>query len=438
MRQRTNRRDFLKATTAAGVGFWVAGGVSPPESRAAIETINFGCVGVGGKGTSDAADASREGNIVAICDIDENSLNKAARRYSSAQKYFDCRKMLDEMGKTIDAITVSTPDHTHTVPTAMALQQGIACYTQKPMTHSIYEARLLGHMAAKYKVATQMGNQGTALPNLRKAAAQIQSGCLGKVSEVHVWTNRPIWPQGLSRPTETETCPPEVHWDLFIGPAPMRPYSQVYHPFKWRGWWDFGTGALGDMACHTLNMPFAALDLRDPISVMAQTSGHNKETYPSWSIIEYEFPATDARAAVKLFWYDGKKLPPEGLLKGEKMVSSGSLIVGEKGSLYAPGDYAEKELKYLGVEAPDVEFKKSPGHFKEFAQAIKGDEPAMSNFPDYASPLTETVLLGNLAVWADGKKIEWDAKNMVATNAPEVAEIIRPEYHNGYTLDAIA
>ncbi len=265
MRQHTNRRDFLKATTAAGVGFWVAGGVSVRESRAAIETINFGCVGVGGKGASDSADASREGNIVAICDIDENSLNKAARRFSSAKKYFDSRKMLDEMGKTIDAITVSTPDHTHTVATAAALKQGIACYTQKPMTHSIYEARLLGHLAKKHNVATQMGNQGTALPNLRRAAAQVKSGFLGDVTEVHVWTNRPIWPQGLDRPTEETPCPSEIHWDLFIGPAPMRPYSPVYHPFKWRGWWDFGTGALGDMACHTLNMPYAALDLRDPI-----------------------------------------------------------------------------------------------------------------------------------------------------------------------------
>jgi predicted dehydrogenase len=220
----------------------------------------------------------------------------------------------------------------------------------------------------------------------------------------------------------------------------MRPYSPVYHPFKWRGWWDFGTGALGDMACHTLNMPYAALDLRDPISVQAQTSGHNKETYPSWSIIEYEFAANDWRPDLKLFWYDGKKLPPASLLGGEQPAGSGALIVGDKGSLYVKGDYADREenIKYMGVEAPEVEFKKSPGHFKEFAQAVKGGEPAMSNFPDYASPLTETVLLGNLAVWADGKKIEWDAKNMVATNAPEVAEIIRPEYQNGYTLDAIA
>jgi predicted dehydrogenase len=404
------------------------------ESRAANETINFGCVGVGGKGSSDSASANRAGNVVAICDIDENTLNKAARRYPKAKKYFDYRKMLDDLGKSIDALTVSTPDHTHAVATAAALRSGIACFTQKPMTHAIWEARRLGELATKHNVATQMGNQYTAHRNLRKAAAQIQAGALGKVKEVHVWTNRPIWPQGLDRPSETPPVPSHIKWDLFIGPAPMRPYSPIYHPFKWRGWWDFGTGALGDMACHTLNMPFAALNLRDPISVQAETSGHNKETYPSWSVIEYEFAATGTRPDLKMWWYDGKKLPPAELLQGQSVASSGSLLIGEKGTLYAPGDYAEKGLNYLGVDPPDVEYQESPGHFTEFVNAIKGGEPAMSNFPGYASPLTEVVLLGNLAVWADGKKIEWDAEKLEATNAPEVAQIVRPEYHHGYTL----
>ena len=434
MKRGTNRRDFLKTTAVTGVGFWVAGGVSPKASRAAIETVNFGCIGVGGKGQSDSADAARNGNIVAICDIDDMTLGKAAVRWPKAQKFYDYRKMFDEVGKSIDAVTVSTPDHTHAPATATALRMGIACYTQKPMTHAIYEARKLGELARENNVATQMGNQYTASDGLRKAAAVIQAGALGKIKEVHVWTNRPVWPQGLDRPEETPPVPDHIHWDEFIGPAKFRPYHPAYHPFKWRGWWVFGTGALGDMACHTMNMPYAALDLRNPTSVQAETSGHNKETYPSWSVINYQFPANDKRDALTLMWYDGGKLPERDVFQGAEVNQSGAIVVGEKGSLYAPGDYAESYQLLGGATEPEVEFKRSPGHFEEFVNAIKGGEPAMSNFPDYASPLTEVVLLGNLAVWADGKKIEWNAEKMQATNAPEVEHIIRPEYREGYSL----
>jgi predicted dehydrogenase len=304
-----------------------------------------------------------------------------------------------------------------------------------------------------------MGNQGTANNSLRTAAAIIKSGAVGTVKEVHVWTNRPVWPQGEGRPADApygdaelieikndkEEITNRVYWSDFIGVAEFRPYHPAYHPFKWRGWWDFGTGALGDMACHTLNMPFMALNLRDPLSVQATTSGHNKETFPSWSVIDYQFGELDGRAPLKFVWYDGgKKVDPE-LLKGQKLADSGCLIIGDKDSLYAPGDYAEREILLLsGAELPKVEFPQSPGHFEEWTQAIKGGPAAMSNFPDYAGGLTETVLLGNLAVWAAdqpeeaGKKIEWDAAKLTATNAPEVAEIVKPVYHNGYSLDSIA
>jgi predicted dehydrogenase len=304
---------------------------------------------------------------------------------------------------------------------------------------------------------------------LREAAQIIKSGALGTVKEVHVWTNRPVWPQGLARP-EPEPVPLHVHWFEFIGPAKMRPYSVAYHNFKWRGWWDFGTGALGDMACHTLNMPYMALNLRDPVSVQAVTSGHNGETYPSWSVITCQFPELNGRAALKFMWYDGGKRPEtEQYKKAEEValgraeeskakklrgsLRSGCFVVGDKAWLLAPGDYAGDGLYMPEPELPKVEFERSPGHFEEWVRAIKGGAPARSNFPDYAAGLTETVLLGNLAVWAaagdqssakgsgevkdgvQGKKIEWDAKNLVAKNAPEVAHIVKPEFHNGYKLE---
>jgi predicted dehydrogenase len=465
MAGRTHRRRFLKASVATGIGFWVAGGISPRPSRAAIDTINFASIGVGGKGSSDSADAAAHGNMVAICDIDERNLNRAAAKWPNAKKYFDFRKMLEEMGKSIDAVTVSTPDHTHAVASAMAMKMGKACFTQKPLTHSVWEARQLAEIARTMKVATQMGNQGTAETNLRTSAALIKAGVIGKVKEVHVWTNRPIWPQGLDRPKDEPPCPPEVHWDEFLGPAPYRPYHPAYHPFKWRGWWDFGTGALGDMACHTLNMAYMALNLRDPISIIAETPGHNRETYPAWSVIRYEFGELNGRPPVTLIWYDGGKKPPRELLppreafKGPdgkplieneqqyaNVINTGCLVIGEKGSLFSPGDYGG-DSRHTGVwfdnkeyvlqpqiKEPRVEVKVSPGHFREWVDAIKGGEPAMSNFPDYAGGLTETVLLGNLAVWASGKKILWDAKKLEATNAPEVAHVIKPEFREGYSL----
>ena len=434
MQHKNTRREFLKTTAVAGVGYWVSGSALAQESKSPNEKVNFACVGVGGKGESDSRDAARLGKVVAICDIDDRTLGKAAGTHADAKKFNDFREMLDQMGDKIDAVTVSTPDHTHAPAAAMAMKKGKHCFCQKPLTHNLYEARRLSEIAREMKVASQMGNQGTAENSLRRAAAMIKDGVVGPAKEVHVWTNRPIWPQGGERPPETP--PPEhVHWDLWIGPAKFRPHADGYHPFAWRGWWDFGTGALGDMACHTLNMPFMALNLSNPTSVVAETSGHNKESYPKWSIITYEFPQTEQRPAVKLVWYDGGKRPDKSLLEDRNPEPSGCLVIGEAGKLYAPGDYAEKEIILLGgAQAKEVEFPKSPGHFDEFVRAIEGGEPAMSNFPNYSGPLTETVLLGNLAVWADGKKIEWDAKELKAKNAPEVEHIIRREYREGYTL----
>jgi predicted dehydrogenase len=430
-----NRRQFLQTSAAAGFGFWLTAGLQAQESKSPNERIAMASIGIGGKGDSDSADAGRSGDMVAICDVDDRTLNAGARKFPKAKKYNDFRKMLDEMGKSIDAVTVSTPDHCHAVAAATAMKMGKHAFVQKPMTHSINEARQLGKIAREMKLATQMGNQGTADGGLRRGAAMIKAGAIGAVKEVHVWTNRPIWPQGGSRSAE-KPVPETLHWDLWLGPAPQRPYGDNYHPFAWRGWWDFGTGALGDMACHTVNMCFMALNLRDPVSVQAETSGHNKDSYPKWSVINFEFPALGDRPAVKMVWYDGGKRPPADIYSGK--AGSGSLMIGDKGQYLSEGDYGGGKL--IGGNQVEVKPTPSPGHFQEWVRAIKtkNEQPAMSNFPDYAGPLTETILLGNLAVWVaasgKGEKVEWDPKELKVKNITGLEPIIQPPYRPGYSL----
>jgi predicted dehydrogenase len=435
----TSRRQFLQTTAVAGIGYWVAGSVRAQESKSPNERIAMASVGIGGKGSSDTSDAANAGDLVAICDIDEHTLKAGLKRYPKAKPYTDFRKMLDEMGKSIDAVTVSTADHTHAAASLMAMRMGKHCFCQKPLTHTIYEARTMARVAAEMKLATQMGNQGTADSTLRRAAAIAKSGVLGAVKEVHVWTNRPCWPQGAPR-AASASCPSHIKWLEWLGPAPVRPFADGYHPFAWRGWWDFGTGALGDMACHTVNMPYMALNLRDPIAVQAECSGHDGDSYPKWSVITFDFPATADRPAVKLFWYDGGKKPDKKLVLGKKVSNTGSLIIGDKATLYSQGDYAEGDLSLLGgPEMPEVKWTESPGHFEEWVRAIRGGEPAMSNFATYSGGLTETILLGNLAVWVaatgKGERVEWDAKNMKSPNIAGLETIIKPIYRPGYTLD---
>ena len=443
MPRRTNRRQFLQTSAAMGIGYWAAGGVRAQESQSPNERIAMASVGVGGKGSSDSADAARRGDMVAICDVDKNRLAAAAKKFPGAKRYTDFRKMLDEMGKSIDAVTVSTPDHCHAPAALKAMRMGKHAFVQKPLTHSIYEARLMGRVAKQMKVATQMGNQGTAGSGLRKAAAMMKAGRLGTPKEVVVWSNRPIWPQGGERPPAKDP-PPHLEWDLWIGPAPYREYHDSLHPFAWRGWWDFGTGALGDMACHTVNMPYMGLDLFDPTSVQATTSGHNRDSYPKWSVIHFEFPATDWRPAVKFTWMDGGKRPDPEILDGDKPGGSGCVVIGTKGKLYSGNDYGGISKLYGDVDDSDegLEYPKSPGHFQEWVDAIRGGPPAMSNFADYAGGLTETILLGNLAVWVanepetQGRKVEWDAKNMKVKNIEGLETIVKPVYRKGYVLDA--
>ena len=424
-----NRRSFLKQAGVTAAGFWVAGGLTAQARESANDRIGMASIGIGGKGGSDSQDAAKHGDMVAVCDVDKGRLASALRRFPGAKGYTDFREMLDEQGKSIDAVTVSTPDHMHAPASLMAMRMGKHCFCQKPLTRTIYEARLVGQVARENKVATQMGNQGTAGDSLRRSAHLLKNGAVGTVQELHIWTDRAQrwWPQGVDRPA-SQTPPSNLPWDLWLGVAPERPYALGYHPFKWRGWWDFGTGALGDIACHVVSMPFMGLDLRNPVSVSAETSGHNKDSFPTWSIITFEFAATSERPALTLTWYDGGMLPPKELLGGrDPSPKGGSLAIGDKGILL-------NDQLLDGAAPVDVEFPRSPGHFEEWVRAIKTGEQAMSNFPDYAGPLTETMLLGNLAVWS-GENVEWDAANMKVTNVNGLESMIKPTYRKGYTLD---
>ncbi len=439
MPNRADRRRFLKTAAAAGMGYWLAGGLQAKQPKSPNERIAIASIGVRGKGQDDTTDAANHGDLVAVCDVDANYLGAAGKEYPKAKQYRDFRKMLDEMGKSIDAVTVSTPDHSHGPAALMAMRMGKHCFCQKPLSHSIYEARLMAQVAREQKVATQMGNHYTADNELRKAAAVVRSGALGPVQEVHVWTNRPRLEQGIRRPAP-KPCPAHLRWDLWLSAAPARPFANGYHPSGWRVWWDFGSGALGDMACHTMNMPYMALNLRNPTTVQAETAGHNRDSFPRWSKIVFDFPELDGRPALKLFWYDGGRRPDMALFEGRPLKPTGCLVIGEKGKLYSPGDYGEQEPQLLGrMAVPDVKWVRSPGHFEEWIRAIRGGEPAAANFPDYAGPLTETVLLGNLAVWVAGsgrgERLEWDAKEMESPNLPGLESVIRPAYRPGYTLD---
>ncbi|MEO2048924.1 MAG: Gfo/Idh/MocA family oxidoreductase [Pirellulales bacterium] len=454
MSRQVNRRSFLRTTSAAGAGFWVAGSPLWSFGKSANEKINIACVGVGGKGSSDTDQAGHYGNIVALCDIDDERLGKKGEQFPKAQKFNDFRKLFDKMGKSIDAVVVSTPDHTHAPASILAMRMGKHVYCQKPLTHKVAEARLMRETARKYKVATQMGNQGTAASGFRRGVEIIRSGVVGKVKEIHVWTNRPFnyWKQApdiVARPGEKPPIPSHVHWDLFLGPAPERPYHPVYHPHDWRGWWDFGTGSLGDMACHTANLAFMGLKLDLPTRVSAVSAAVNPETYPAWATITYEFPKRGDLPACRLTWYEGarngkRNLPAPDLFQGEEASSSGLLFLGEKGSIYSPNDYgAEQKLLPTGAfadyEPPEptlerLDSGRGTDHDQkwEWVRAIQGGPPAMSNF-DYASVLTETMLLGNVAVRI-GQPIEYDAAKGKITNSAEADNYVRTEYRDGWKL----
>ncbi len=459
MTSRINRRRFVRdATAMAGAGFWLGSQADRLFGSSANGRVNVACIGVGGKGSSDTDGAARYGEIVALCDIDDRRLKDKARQYPNAKTFHDFRELLSVMGDKVDAVVVSTADHTHAAAGVRAMRLGKHVYCQKPLTHSVAEARLMRATARQYKVITQMGNQGTAHDGFRAGVELIRSGAIGDVSEVHVWTNRPYsdwkagkmyWkqsPQITSRPKETPPVPDYLHWNLWLGPAPERAYNPAYHPHDWRGWWDFGTGALGDMACHTANLPFMALRLGLPTRVRAISSEVNAETYPAWATITYEFPGRGDLPPVKLVWYEGsengmRNLPKLTFPGTQEPTDSGCLLVGDKGRLYSPGDSGDvQHLEVKGqVKTPEPTIERlgrevgpDENQKREWIRAIQGGPAPLSNF-DYSSVLTEAMLLGNVAVRL-GQPIEYDGQKCEITNHPDSARFIAPPPRTGWEL----
>jgi len=440
-----SRRTFLGRAAAAApfviVPRYVLGGTghTPPS-----EKLNIAGIGVGGRGASDLAELESE-NIVALCDVDEERAAGTFKKYPKATRYRDFRRMLDKE-KEIDAVVVATPDHTHAVASMMAIKLGKHVYCEKPLTRTILEARRLAEAAREAKVATQMGNQGMAFEGNRLINEWIWDGAIGPVREVHAWSDRPThhgklyWAQGIERPEDTPPVPDTLDWDLWLGPAPYRPYHPAYVPFAWRGWWDFGSGGLGDMGIHNLAPVFSALKLGPPSSVESSSTLVFEETLPLACTVHYEFPARGDMPPVRLHWYDGGIIPPRPEeLEDDRELSreDGVIFVGDKGKLLVEGWGGHSprlipESKMKAYERPPKTLPRSVGHHKEWIQACKGGEPGRSNF-DVAGPLTEAVLLGTLSV-RTGKRLLWDPANMTVTNAPEANAFLDYEYRKGWTL----
>lgn len=419
-------------------------------AQSANDRLNIAGIGVSGQGASDLNNLMEE-NIVALCDVDWAHAAGTFKKFPKAKQFKDFRRMLDEV-KDIDAVVVATPDHMHAFASIAAMKLGKHCYCEKPLTHSVWEARRVAEVAREMKVATQMGNQGQASEGTRVLAEMIMDGAIGPVREAHLWTDRPsqglfgeYWPQGVGRPKETPTPPATLDWEMWLGPAPERPYHPAYAPFKWRGWWDFGTGALGDIGCHSFDPVFRALKLGPALSVEAASTRVNEETYPLSSRVTYQFAAREGMPELTLTWYDGGMRPPrpEEMQEGMEMGATGALIVGDKGKIFTGANRSgwriipEKQAREYG--APPKKLERSIGHYKEWVAACKGGKPAGSNF-NWAGPLTETVLLGNVALRMKmreemtEKKLLWDSAAFKFTNSEMGNRFLRREYRQGWSI----
>jgi predicted dehydrogenase len=424
-----SRREFLGrsalAGTAVGLGVWSSRSLA--ESKSPNEKLNIAMIGTANQARFSIDNVKQE-NIVALCDIDDLLLGKAHSDFPQAKIYNDFRKLLDQ--GDIEAVVVAVPDHIHAPATAMALHRGKHVYCEKPLTHTIAEARTIAKLAADAKVATQMGTQIHAGENYRRVVEIIQSGAIGNVSEVHTWAGR-AWGGG-ERPKDTPPVPPNLHWDLWIGPAPERPYHPTYLPMNWRKWWDFGGGNIADMACHHMDLPFWALGLKHPVAIEAEGPPVHPETCPLGLTVHYEYHAGADQRPIKLTWYDGTAIPKQ--IHGHPTGGGGNLFVGDKGMLWADYDgyhlYPEEQFKDYKPPAPTI--PRSIGHHKEWILACKTGSPTTCNF-GYAGPLTEAVLLGNVA-YRTGKRIEWDSDKMQASNCPDAERFLHSEYRKGWTL----
>ncbi|MEC9092182.1 MAG: Gfo/Idh/MocA family oxidoreductase [Planctomycetota bacterium] len=410
-----NRRSFLKNTAVAGIGTAFLTTDIPGRSRSALEAVNIACVGCGGKGASDMAETAVNKNIVAICDVDGKRLDAASKKFVKSKKYTDWRKLLDQ--KDIDAVTVSTPDHMHASVSQAAIDLKKHVYTQKPLTNTVSESRLLTQAAEKNGVITQMGTQHHSAARIKNAVEVVQSGVIGKVGEVHAWTDRPgnFWKQGLRRPVQSDAVPKELDWNLWLGVAPKRPFVQgLYHPFHWRGWWDFGTGALGDMGCHLLDPVFSALNLGPPTTVSAKGPEPDPDSGPLWCEITYTFSATDyAKSNCKLFWYEAGRQPKREIMLAPKDWAgskNGVLFVGEKGNVFV----GFPEPAEIFPRADFANFKmpqnRDDNHYQQWTEAIKGNGKTSCPF-SFAGPMTEAVLLGNVA-YRSGEFLQWDPRRL--------------------------
>ena len=481
---RVSRRYFSYGSLLAGAipagGFGSVASLGRLGYKSPNEKLNIAAIGAGGKGHADITGCESE-NIVALADPDSKRAERMFKKYDKIPHYADFRRMFDKEERRIDAVTVSTPDFTHAAAAKWAIERGKHVYCQKPLTRTIWEARMLTKAAAKHKVATQMGNQGYSNDGTRQCAEMIWAGDIGGVTEVHAWTNRPIWPQGMSEIPAGEPVPETLDWDTWLTVSQPRPYSSAYLPFKWRGWYDFGCGALGDMACHILGAANMALLLGAPTSVeCVSQEKKNPYTYPTKSVIRFDFPARDSMPPVKVYWYDGTKGTPEikgvpqGELlgdvptkrrrRGEKRVRrprgggvwpppvpldaykddpdnpytapgrNGSLFIGDKGMI-TTGTYGEYTRLVPASKMKDYEFPpalltRSPGHYRDWIRAAKGGDPACSNF-SIAGPFTEWVLLGTLALRFEGK-LEWNSARMKITNNHEANRLIKPHFRKGW------
>ena len=440
MSNRLNRREMLRNSSLAGVGLYLAGGGAGARGQSPNETLNVAVVGCGGRGGSNLGAVAGSENIVALCDADARRAAGAFDNFPKAKKFSDYRKMLDQMHAQIDAVVVSTPDHVHAPASMAAMKLGKHVYCEKPLTHSVYEAKMMAETAAKQKVATQMGTQYNSSEGYRVAVEVLRSGAIGPIREVHSWTDRPSgwWPQGVGRPQETPAVPDGLDWDAWLGPAPQRPYNPAYLPFKWRGWLDFGTGAMGDMACHICNVVFWALKLGAPTSAEAvhseETPEAIAETYPNWCIITYQFPAREDMPPVKLVWYDGKKRPPVEVSEGIDLGDNGSLFVGEKGKALVPcggGPTLFPREKFADYKPPEPWLPRRPEIHQDWIQACKTGELAGCHF-GYSGPFTGALLVGNIALQL-GRKIDWEDASLKAKGCPEADPLVRREYRQGWS-----
>jgi predicted dehydrogenase len=462
-----SRREFLRNVSMAGAGFFIVprhvlgrGFVAPSDK------LNIAGIGVGGKGQSDLAGfaVSPKANVAFLCDVDDRQATRSVQKFPQAKRYKDFREMLDKEHKQIDAVSVSTPDNTHAVAAVAAMQLGKHVYVQKPLTHDIYEARMLTEAAKRYKVVTQMGNQGASGDGVRQMQEWYNAGLIGDATSLYIWTNRPVWPQGMGYPKGQEEIPKELDWNLWLGPAQMQDYHSGFVPFSWRGYWAFGTGALGDMGCHLIDPAFKTVGLGYPSEVeCSQVSIYEKmwtadyfpESCPAASSIKLRFPGKDGKPDVRMYWMDGGIRPerPDELgpdeLFGDRD-GGGVLIVGTKGKMMCETYGANPKLLPISrtkeVNVPKTLARVPEGHYVQWVNACLagyGQKEVSSPF-EYAGPLTETILMGNLALrswnikkgndFPGRKKLLWDAANMKITNFEDANQFVKREYRNGWEV----